>query len=436
MFKTQFSLYKYKFSGLDLLLFVVYLGIFGYLILQPTIYYPATNSFWHVNINRYPVYVLFIRGIHAVVGQNLYDITINISQTLFALFAIHIFLKCIIRLIKLNIVLILFMLALLSFPLFPPLDTSIAIASEGLAYPLFLLFMTFTLEFLFRNKDHYLYLILPTYVLLVLTRGQFSIVIPVIILLLILKHKRQIFQKKQLRQLILLILIPFVANTLDSTYHKLVHHNYVTTPFSYINAITLPLFTSQASDSTLFMNEDHKKIFLKSYNRIDSLGLLSSKIEGSYKEKYMLFHNNFPYICNLNFYEQGIDYYFDKTGNYFKSNVDIEVAAKEMMPLLVKQNFKDWFALYVTNILHGFKSIFVWIFFIVVCLYSGWQTLKKFNFENALLFFSSLLININAVLVAFVVHTIIRYQFYYFAFAFIILIILTKKLLAAYETRT
>ncbi|GAB5401387.1 MAG: hypothetical protein Aureis2KO_29720 [Aureisphaera sp.] len=210
----------------------------------------------------------------------------------------------------------------------------------------------------------------------------------------------------------------------------------MTTPFSYVNAITLPLYTSERKDTILFENEHHRAIFLMSYNRMDSLDLLSSKVLGTYKDKYMRFHNNFPKICNQNFYERGWNYYCNRHGEIFTSKVDIEVAAKQMMPLLVKEHFKEWSYLLVTNIVHGFKSIFVLLFFIGVFIYSGIKVLKKYTLENGILFFCSVLILINAFLVAFVAHTIIRYQFYFFPLALIIVFLLSKQLIQRYAART
>src|SRR5690606_1398498 len=207
---------------------------------------------------------------------------------------------------------------------------------------------------------------------------------------------------------------------------KLVHNHYITAPYTYVNAITLPLYISKKKDSILFENPDNRELFLKTYRRIDSLGLLSSKVDGGYKEKYQVFHDNFPYICNQSFHDIGRLYFKDES-DPFQSSIDTEIAAKQMFPLLVKEHFKDYIALYYTSIKHGFYSVFIFIFFVLVCIYSGWKCLKKFTFENAILFFGSLLIISNALIVAVAVHTILRYVFYNFAMAFIILFLLSKK---------
>jgi hypothetical protein len=424
---------KSKFSIENILLLIFYVGIFSYLISIPAIYSPATNSFWHIGINRYPVYVLFIRTVHFLFA-NYYDLSLVAIQLLFGLLSVHIFFKNTSSILRLNLVFKGILLLILVFPFFSPLYTANNICSEGLSYPLYLLLISFSIDFIFREKTNRIYLLIAAYLFLILTRGQFSTLIPIILLLFILKHKKQVFKKTNLKFIILLVLIPFVANTLDSSYRQIVHGHFVTTPFSYVNAITLPLFISTKADTAIFKNKDHRAIFLKSYNRIDSLNLLSSKVVGNNKAKYKVFHDNFPYICNLNFYTQGADHYYMQHFKIFKSFVDIEVGAKEMFPILVKEHFKEWLSLYFTNVLHGFKSIFILIFFIGVWIYSGFASLKKFNLENGLLFMGSTLILTNGFLVAFVVHSILRYSFYNFAFVFIILIILYNKLTRKYET--
>lgn len=436
MKERSIALGKFNISFLNAILLAVYTCVFIYLINVPAIYSPATNSYWYVNINRYPVYVIFLRGMNFVFGRELYDISIVTFQLFFALAGIHFFYKRVLSIFSLNIVAKIILLATLLLPLFPSIYSANNICSEGLSYPFFLFLMYFTLGFLFKDRHKDIFPLLISYIFLVLTRGQFSITIPIFILIFILKYRKKIFRRPHLIHLILLLIIPFVSNTLDSTYRKIMHDQFVTTPFSYINAITLPLYASHKSDSILFDDPNHKEIFLKSYERIDSLGLLSSRVEGSYHDKYQLFHNNFPAICNLNFYEKGRDHYYELHGNFFKSHVDIEVAAKRMMPKLVKQHFKDFVGLYTANVIYGFRSIFVLLLFVVIGIYSGWKTLKKYELKDAFIFFGSLLILINALLVAFVVHTIIRYQFYYIPFAFLILTLLFNKIYARYKTRT
>ncbi|MCG2431941.1 hypothetical protein [Aequorivita xiaoshiensis] len=422
----KYSLKFIKVSKKDILWLLLYIGVFTYFVFQPPIYSPDTGSYWHLDVFRYPIYPLFLRGFEFIFGNN-YWTAVVAFQLLFVLGSIQVFFKNISNLLKLNFVLELLLLAILLFPIFPPLLTANNLASEGLSYPLYLLLISFAIDFLFREKTKRIYFFSAVFIALALTRGQFVIIVPIIVFLLLLKHKKNIFRKSHLKYLLLLILLPIITSTLDAIYRKAVHKHFITTPFTFTNALTLPLYISEKKDSLLFENPAHTAIFLKTYKRIDSLGLLSSKVEGDYSQKYQVFHDNFPYICNQSFHNIGREYYKDEN-DPFKSAIDTEIAAKQMFPVLLKAHFKDYISLYFTSVMHGFYSVFIFIFFVIICIYSGLKCLKKFNLENGLLFFGSLLILSNALIVAVAVHTIMRYIFYNFAMAFIIIVLLSKKI--------
>lgn len=429
MFKHFFK--NHEFSKWDILLFAIYLAVFGFFVFQPPVYWPDTSSYWHLDIYRYPVYVLFLRGFEFVFGEN-FDVFVVAFQLVFTLFSVHYFTKTFSRLLKFHFVWELILTAILLFPIFPPLQIGNNLASEGLSYPLYLLLVSFAVDFIFKNEARKVYFFGIAFILLALTRGQFAIVAPIVVLLFILKHKKRIFAKTNIKYLLLLLLLPILSNTLDSSYRKMVHDHYLTTPYTFVNAITLPLYISEKKDSALFKNNDQKILFLKTYRRIDSLGLLSSKVPGGYAEKYRVFHDNFPYICNQSFHDIGKNHFKDEK-DLFQSSIDTEIAAKEMFPLLLKAHFKDWISLYYTSVMHGFYSVFIFVFFVLVCLYSGWKCLKKFTLKDGILFFGTLLILSNALIVAVAVHTIMRYVFYNFSMAFIILIILSKQATLRHE---
>ncbi|MBT0608834.1 hypothetical protein [Aequorivita echinoideorum] len=407
------------------MIFLLYAAVFGYFVFQPAIISPDTHSYWHLDIVRYPVYVLFLRGFEFIFGEN-YEPFAVAFQLVFTLISVQIFSSNFSRLLKLHFVLQLLLVGILLFPIFPPLLTANNLCSEGLSYPLYLLMVSFAVDFLFKNEKRKIYFFAIAFIALALTRGQFAIIAVIVAFLFILKHKKFIFRKVNLKFLLLLLLLPFISNMLDSTYRKLVHNHFITAPYSFVNAVTLPLFISEEKDSLLFENEDQKIIFQKTYHRIDSLGLLSSKVEGDYKAKYQVFHDNFPYICNQSFHDIGRKHFRDKN-DPFQSSIDTEIAAKAMFFPLVKTHLKDYISLYYTSVMHGFYSFFIFLFFVLVCIFSGIKLLKKFTLEYGIIFFGSLLILSNALIVAVAVHTIMRYVFYNFALAFIILILLLKK---------
>ncbi|CAM3457098.1 hypothetical protein [Aequorivita lipolytica] len=425
MFK--YSPRKLKFSAFDGLLFVIYLAVFTYFVIQPAIYSPDTNTYFRVHFYRFPGYGLFLRTFDLLFG-NFFDTAVVAFQLLLGLIAITVLSKTCQRLLKLNVWGYLILLILLIFPYFPPLLVGNNLTSEGLSYPLYLFVIAFAIDFLFNNQSVKLLHLSAAFILLCLTRGQFIIVAPILAVLYILKERKNILSRPKLFYLIILFLLPIISQTLDRGYHKAVHGFFITTPFSYVNALTLPLFVSEKNDAEMFKNEDEKILFLRTYKTIDSLGLLSSKVSGDASEKYMVFHNNFPVICNRTFHGPGMAYFENKSDKLGEKVILIEKAAKEMLPVLVKNNFKEYISIYFEGIFHGFKGILISVFILLLLVYSAIITFKKWTLYNGLLLFATLLIVSNAMIVAFASHSIMRYLFYNYFFAVLIGIILFRKI--------
>ena len=416
-----------KLSTFDLLLLVIYLGLFVYFILQPAIYSPDTGTYWHLNVYRYPVYGLFLRTMEFVF-KDFYNFSVVGFQLLFGFIASFIFLKKITQLLSLPRIAQFILFVLLVLPFFPPLEIGNNLTSEGLAYPLYLLLIVYGIDILFLNKKKQLLVLIPVFLALSLTRGQFIFFAPFLLFLYILKHRKMVFQRNHFIVFITLLLLPLAANIMDSNYRKLVHGKYAATPFTFINALTLPLYISDKEDISLFSDEDQKVIFTETYKRIDSLGLLSHKVGGSVNDRYKVFHDNFPVICNQTFHAKSIAHYYNLNSDPVEACILAETGAKKMFIPLMTHHFKEWISIYFTSVIHGFKSIFIFLFFFLVMLYSGWKTLKSFNLYYGLLFLGSILIVSNAFITAFAVHTIIRYTFYNIGMGFIIVFLLSKKI--------
>lgn len=423
----KYSLKNLKFSRLDILLFVIYLGLFGFFIFQPAIYSPDTNTYFRLHFYRFPGYGIFLRIFDLLFGS-FFDFAVVAFQLVFGFVSIHILLKNLKQFLKLGPVVYFVLLAILIFPYFPPLLVGNNLCSEGLSYPLYLLLMSFAFDFLFREKSRRIIHLSVVFILLCLTRGQFIIVAPILAFVYILKERKYTVKKTRLFFLIVLLLLPLAAQVLDRTYHKVVHGFFVTTPFSYVNALTLPLYVSDKSDVEKLKTPAEKEIFLNTYKAIDSMGLLSSKVAGDATAKYTVFHNNFPWICNRNFHVPTM-HYFEDTANRVGENVIMtEKAAKDMFPVLVMNNFKEYISLYFEGIFHGFKGILVSVSVLLLLLYSLVITIKKWSAANGFLLLALLLIVSNAMIVAFASHSIMRYLFYNYFFAVLVGFILFRKL--------
>lgn len=398
-----------------------------YCLLQPPLYSPDTYSYLRASFARFPGYVLFLRGLQFLFHSQ-FDVVAVAGQALFTIVAITVVYKNLRQLLGLSLVSRLLLLAVLLFPVFPPLAIVHNLTSEGLSYALYLLLFSWGCDVLFREKWKRLWLFALCFLALALTRGQFVVVSLLFGFLYILKFRRDVFKWKQLAVLGVLALLPMAAGLLDSAYHKAIHGYFVKTPYTFVNAVTLPLYVSEEEDVQLMEAPDTAWLFAQSYARIDSLGLLSSAVDGTAKDKYRVFHDHFPIICNQNLHAQGKAYFLEKYGVPHYNFIQTEQAAKHMFLVLVPEHFEKWGTLYLTGIVHGFKSVFLFIFVLFVAIYSTWKTVHAFQLTYAFSCLASLLILSNAFIVGIASHSIMRYLFYNYFLGVLVLVLLIRKI--------
>lgn len=399
------------------LLLLSYVFIFIYLSFQGAIYSPDTYSYLNANIYRSPGYPIFTRLIKLVFQDN-FDFMIVVIQLILSLFAIHITFKKVSEILALDNYLKIGLFLLLVFPLFNPLLVANNICSEALSYPLYLVFITFSLDFLFKNNNKSIIYLSISYVALALTRGQFLLLPIIVAFIYVLKFKKSVLKRNYLAKLLLLLFIPFVTILMDKSYHKIKDGVFISTPFKYVNAMASAFYVSDANDVNLFQDQDLKNIFKLSHDfASENNWLMSSKKRDSYRDYYDHFHDNLGRICNQTFHTKGTQYYFNKNSSIVESRLNIELAGKSMFPILIKNNFKKWITLYYSNLVHGFKSVIVLILIIILILLSAFKLLKSYSDTYATILMFSALILLNALIVSFASHSIMRYLFYnYFLF--------------------
>ncbi len=405
----------------------VFLGLFIYFILQPALYSPDSYGYLRGDFQRFPGYVIFTR-IFTIVFKAYFNTAVIAVQLILGFVGVFIFLQKASNLFKLNFWLKIAMFVLLVYPFFPEQSVANNITSEGFAYAFYLLLIAFSLDFLFRKQTHKIWHLSICFTLLTLTRGQFILVPLLLALIYLLQNRKDTFSRLNIRYFIVLLILPLVTSNVNKTYNKIIYGYYVATPFSYINAVTLPLYIAAEKDSLAIKNEVDKLIFQKSLHQIDTAGLRSKQVKGDANKKYMVFHEHFPEICNQNIFVHGIEYFNDQDGISTSSSVKIEQTSKRLFPILIKENFEEYISLYFAGVFHGFQSIYIAIFVFLVFLYSVWLCIKKVTVLNASLLLFTLLIFSNAALVAVACHSIQRYLFYNYCVGFLILLILFKKI--------
>lgn len=415
------------------LLFLIFAAFFLFFILQPPLYSPDTYSYLRADITRFPGYILYLRGLRAIFGAS-FAVVALAGHLVMGIVAIALIFKNVSKLFQLSWIAKGLLLTVLLFPYFKPIEVAVNLTSEGLAYPLYLLLLSFAIDFLFKNQSKKIFHIAFVYLMLVLTRGQFIIVAPIIGFVLALRLKQRLFKPKALFLVVFLLLLPVLSTFADKTYRYIFYGYFKTTPYTYVNVVALPLYVSEAIDIKLFEDKDIKVIYKHSHQTIDSLQLLSSDVSGSYKDKYLRFHYNFPKICNQNIHNFGLTYYLEQGVPPNENAFAIEDACKAMTPKLIGAHFNEFIALYYTSIVHGFKSVFILFFVIALSILSLVRVVKRFGMNSGFVLLSTVLIISNAAIVGIASHSIMRYLFYNYFLGLLILIILLKKFIPRHES--
>lgn len=409
-----------------------FIAFFLFFIVQTPLYSPDTYSYLRADITRFPGYIIYLRVLRALFA-NSFDFVAVAGHLVMGFAASVVLFKNVSQLFKLQSVARILLFVVLVFPYFKPIEVALNLTSEGLAYPLYLVLISFAVDFLFRNKTKKIIPITFLYIALVLTRGQFVIVGPILGFVYLLQQKKQVLTLKSMALLVFLFLLPLVSTFADKTYRYVFYGYFETTPYSYVNVVALPLYISEAKDTKFFDDKDTQVVYDHSHQTLDSLHLLSSKIKGSYEEKYLRFHYNFPKICNQNIHDFGLKYYLKQGVPPPENAFAIEQASKTMTPALIQAHFQEFIALYYTSIVHGFKSVFVLFFVLTLMFVSLFKAIKKFRPTNGFVLLATLLIVSNAMIVAIASHSIMRYLFYNYVLGLLILIILLKKFITRNE---
>ncbi|TYB76859.1 hypothetical protein [Bizionia myxarmorum] len=420
MFKKPKITYK---SSVE---FIIYSLVLVYCIFQGAIYSPDSPSYINANSYRSAGYPIFVRAIK-LIFQNYFDFFLVLIQAFLGLFAVYILVLKVERLLKLNFLLKLIFIGLLIFPFFAPLEVANNVTSEGLSYPMYLFFLAFSIDFLLNETRKSFLFLLASYTLLVLTRGQFLMLPIVIAIVYVFKYKATIFKRIFLTRLLVFLLAPLALVLLDKTYQQLKDGLFISTPFTYINASASALYVSEADDVYSFDNEDYQNIYKDCHTFLEENNwLMSSKERASYGDYYKDFHLNLGKICNLTLHQRGTEYYVNKGYPIEEASYQIEMAAKGMYPVLVKNNFNKWIHLNYSNFIHGFKSQFLFFLILAIMIFAAFKSIfNAHKYIYILLFLSALIIS-NGMAVALASHSIMRYLFYNYSLFFLIFVLIFK----------
>lgn len=414
-----------------LILAFCFLAVFLFCLFRDPIYSPDTYSYLRAMPYRQLGYVIFLKAYKLIFG-NIFNEAVIVTQAVFSLTGVVFFLIEITKIIRLKLISKIILLLILLFPFFPPLSIANNIASEGLGYGFFLIFIVTGFDVIVTRQNKKLLFCILSYLGLVFMRGQFFYKPLVFALLYMIIHRKDIYNRAALLIISVFIGSLALASVIERGYHQIKDGFFKPTPLAFVSASTAPIYLSNKADAKHFINKDYKHIFEKSLDALEVKNLLANQ-ELSSKEQYIFFHNNLPKICNQTVHQEALDYYFenlpkglDEKQKYSFPYFAAEAAAKEFTITLILTNLSDWLALFYHNISYGFFSPLLFFLIALVFVISLVKQFHKSKRKYIVPLLLSSVILSNSLLIAFASHSIMRYLFYNYALIFLLFISILK----------
>lgn len=240
----------------------LYFAAFFILFRRGLVFCADSVGYLNYYISQPPLYPLLIKICGLLSGQ-VYGTALLAAQIILGLFAITVFSVFLYKQFGISRWIIL----LLSFILFEPYFFGLRIgnnmATESLAYPLFL----FTVKYLFEGvKEESVRKFALSFFflsLLVLTRAQFLFLYPLVALIIIYLRIFTPMDRHRFKKLVI-VFIAFIAGffLIDKGYHYTRSGSF-SRPTSGIQLATNVMYVSSLKDSTLFSDRAEKEIYVE-----------------------------------------------------------------------------------------------------------------------------------------------------------------------------
>ncbi|PWH81809.1 hypothetical protein DIS18_14120 [Algibacter marinivivus] len=409
--------------------------IVGVLVLnRGAIYFPDSYTFLDMAFNHSPFYCFFLKVITSVFGDY-FEIPLVIIQYLIIVFGIDFFVKILKKVFNIHAFGVIIIQLICLAPCIYLHNLGSAILSEALTYPIFLLIFAFSLKLFVEENLRYLYKICVLLSILILTRGQFLALIPVLILIVgYVIYKTKSF-KKHYYFIILLAIIPIITTISERVYNKVIFGHFVNNAMNYVHIIASPFYIANETDVSLFTEEDESVYFNMIYKSLKDAELTRNQNLSLDKDDYLFFQHNFPEICNRRIYDLGLNSYEAKGLNFIEQNIALNALCSRMVFPLIKQNFKVWIKLFIKNLKNSFGSSKQILFYLVLLLYGLINLIKSNKNIYKFLVLTILFMFANNTLIALVIHSIKRYIFYFDWVVFATFIILLNKIFKYQQQR-
>ncbi|MFC2127253.1 hypothetical protein ACFLRU_02620 [Bacteroidota bacterium] len=388
---------------------------------------PDSGAFLRMEFNRSPLYCSFLKLFTFTFGE-FYQYPLLITQYLLLVFSSKFLLNTLNKEMRFNKSTILLTQIFILIPCLYLHHTSRAVLSESIAYPFLLIIISFSLKAFYYINLRPLFYAVPFLSLLLLTRGQFLILLPLFFFLTVYISFKNKKIKKGLGLLGILILIPVFNGIIEKSYNKLAHGRYINNAMSYVHLITASFYVSEDSDVVFFKDNDEIAYFNIISNSLIKNNLTYLKAIENGIDPSEHYKHNFSKICNARIHELGLAYFANKGLSYFDQNIALNKLCKKMVFPLLKNNFKRWCLLSLKNFKNTFGVSKLLLLNLLLFSIAFIQFLKKENAFNKFVVLSMLFMFANNLFISLTVHHEKRYLFYYdWLILTIIVLLLFKK---------
>jgi len=415
-----------KLSLIQSLQIVLFLIVGVFVLAKGGHYMPDSYAFLDVRFNRSPFYCTFLKIFTSIFGEN-FEVPVILFQYAFIVFAVRKFIINLSKAFNLNTFSQLILQGILLAPCVYWHFTGGSILSESIAYPLVLLVFWLTFKG-FKDLDlKPIYKALIFLFVLTLTRGQFVIFVPIILIVCgYIIHQKRSFRSSYFA-LLLIIALPFLTNLTEKIYNKVVFGYYTSNAMSNVHFIASGFYLSKDSDIDLFKAEDERAYFQIINQSLKEANMMRSQAVANGFDDYEFYDNNFSNICNHRIHELGLAYFEDKGLNYYEQNIALNSLCGNMIFPLIKSNFSNWTKLLFKILKTTFGTTKQMLLILVLLFYSLYLVWKETDVIYKFISLACAFMFANNLLIALVVYANKRYVFYFDWVIFAIVIILLNR---------
>lgn len=420
MFSTRHHKHK------TILFLVVSLLALVYVISKGAIYYLDSYAFLDMRFNRSVLYSSFLK-LYTTIFGSYFEWPVICSQLLLILYGVYYAINSLDSIFDFNRISYIIILVMMLSPVFYWHLIANKLLSEALAYPLLLMVLGGSFNYAIYKRIKDLYAVVLILLLLLLCRGQFIVLVPLLLLGLILVSGRQFNKKQFFIGLVLLLLTPFINELITKSYNKVVHGYFVSNAMTYVHLVSADFYISESGNSNLFEDEDAQNYFKLVNASLNAADLSREKVRSKELDDQKFYDNNFSKICNERVHEIGLSYFKNKGFNYYDQNIYLNDLCKRMFPVMLKANYKNRIKLFLKNFKTTYGGTKYLILFVMLFLLAIW---KLRNSKDPFYTFVALgfgFMLANSLLIAFVMYPNNRYTFYFDWLIFAVILILIEK---------